>query len=196
MYDSSGNQVSKMPRSSGSSTTYDLPESESYINAYLNGTKYMGYDLTDTYYGTLSEESKSYIEKHWFNVGSTNSSSDLSTTINQEKAYKWQGNIGLLNASDYVRASNNASCTDVYAANSSPYPCKDNNYLFISGTYWWTISPYSGTSLSVRYVSSNGNLSYSYAYNSAGVRPVLHLKSDINLVGKGTESDPYTIVSS
>jgi surface protein len=194
MYDSSGNQVSKMPRSSGSSTTYDLPESESYINAYLNGTKYMGYDLTDTYYGTLSEESKSYIEKHWFNVGSTNYSSNLGTTINQEKAYKWQGNIGLLNSSDYVRASNNASCTSESSAASSPYPSKDNNYLFNS-TYWFTITPNSGFSNNVRSVRGNGIFANDVAYIKYGVRPVLYLKSSIKLKGSGTVSDPYTIVS-
>jgi hypothetical protein len=149
----------------------------------------MGYDLTNTYYGTLSEESKSNIEKHWFNVGSTNSSSDLSTTINKEKAYKWQGNIGLLNVSDYIRASNNASCTSEISAINSPYPCKDNNYLFISNV-WWIIDK---DSLAIL---SNGSFSSYSASNSIAVRPVLYLKSSIKLKGNGTAGNPYNIVSS
>jgi hypothetical protein len=185
-----------MPKDSGSSTTYDLPEFESYINAYLNGTKYMGYDLTDTYYETISEQSKRYISKHWFNVGSViYSISDLSTTISEEKAYKWQGNIGLINVSDYIKASNNSSCLSEKDAISDSYPCKDNNYLFDS-KHWWTISPYSNASSHIRFIYSNGDIRSNRSYFSSDVRPVLYLKSDIRLVGNGTESFPYVIVAS
>jgi hypothetical protein len=67
--------------------------------------------------------------------------------------------------------------------------------LFISEKYWWTITPYSDYSLYVRYVSDIGNLSNFTARNSGGVRPVLYLKSSINLKGNGTAGNPYIIVS-
>jgi len=68
--------------------------------------------------------------------------------------------------------------------------CKTTNYIGLT----WTISPEKG--------QNNGAFAYSgdYLYSGAvmyfnghSVLPVLYLKSDITLLGSGTQEEPYTI---
>ena len=70
-----------------------------------------------------------------------------------------------------------------------------NIYLY-TGTYYWTMSPYSYDS----YLNAIGFNMYEYGmlgannlYNSAGVRPVISLKSSVILTGTGTMDDPYVV---
>ena len=104
----------------------------------------------------------------------------------------WDGKIALMYPSDYGYASTGAACRN------SLYGCDDadskaNNWLFNSA-YQWTLSPYSGTVLSVFHVNSRGRVGYSSANSAYGVRPALFLKSDVVIAGgTGTESDPYEI---
>ena len=187
MLDKNGVNITKMPRFVNGTTTYNLPEKEAYINIYLN----------DNFYSSLDEITKSKITTHKFNVGILNyeSNQTLGTDIIQEKAYTWKGKVGLANASDYVRASTDTSCTSAYAGNQSPYPCNNGNFLFeLSG---WTMSPsqtsYSANAWATIYY---GRLSPIYGvFGTNSVRPVLYLKSDIYLNGNGTYDDPYTIVN-
>lgn len=185
MLDSNGNSITKMPRVVGNTTTYDLPEKEAYLNTYLN----------NTYYASLSENTKSKITMHSFNVGLLTSTmgQTLSTDISQEKAYTWKGKVGLPNATDYVRSSTDASCTSAYSGYQSPYPCKNGNFMFNS-VFWWTMSPRSLSSSDFAwYVNRLGYLSHLTVVNSFGVRPVAYLSSDIGLGGSGSSSEPFTI---
>lgn len=54
-------------------------------------------------------------KKYLWNVGllAYQSGQTLITDVNQEALYKWRGNIGLINATDYVKASTNTECTVV-----------------------------------------------------------------------------------
>ncbi len=186
MLDANGNNITKMPWQVDNSTTYDLPEKEAYINTYLN----------HIYYASLSDKVQSKITNHSFNVGllAFTNSQTLSTDISQEKAYTWKGKVGLANATDYVRASTDTSCTSVYAGYKSPYPCKNGNFIFNSTT-WWTMSPLSYSYSDNAWIALNtGILHIGYyvrGFNS--VRPVLYLSSDISLGGEGTSGEPYTI---
>lgn len=78
--------------------------------------------------------------------------------------------------------------------NSSLSDCKNNDWLYNSNNYQWTLSIYSSTPASAFVVCKNGYLasygaSYSYAF-----RPIVFLKSDIEITGgTGTESDPYQL---
>ncbi len=74
--------------------------------------------------------------------------------------------------------------------------CRNTDWMYISGSSWWTISPLADHSYRVWYVYGVGSLSYSSAYTSvAAPRPAAYLKSDITLSGSGTSLDPYKIVS-
>jgi len=185
MLDASGNNVTTMPIQVNGSLLA-LPTEESQMSKYLN----------NDYYGTLTDEAKSQIDTHLWNVGPLNygSGQTLETDVSQEKAYKWRGKVGLINPSDYVKASTNSSCTTLYSSNTSGYPCKNNNYMYQSSYNWWTMSPYSySNSSNVWYVYSTGRWNNYSASTSYGVRPVIYLTSDISLEGSGTASDPYTI---
>jgi len=184
MLDASGNNVDTMKRQYNDTSTYALPTEEAQMTKYLN----------NDYYGILSEEAKGQIDNHLFNVGplASVSGQTLETDVNQEKAYKWRGNIGLINPTDYVRASINTGCTNVYNGAQNPSACRTKNYLQLSETYW-TISPYSGTYSRAVWRVVSTYLSNADAATNGSVHPTLFLKSDISLSGSGTETDPYTI---
>ncbi len=92
------------------------------------------------------------------------------------------GNVGLLNAYEYYQSGKNIG--------SSNYNYKDS-YLNV-GYYWWLITPYSDSD--VRLVYSRGILTdNSPSSIEHGVRPSVNLKSNIELSGEGTKSNPYTI---
>ncbi len=88
-----------------------------------------------------------------------------------------KGDVGTLNAYEYYQSYKNTSSR--------------NGYLNI-GYSWWLITP--DTDLNVRLVGINGYLENSSPSTGAeGVRPSVILKSDIELIGHGTRSNPYTI---
>jgi len=190
MLDSSGNNITVMPIQAGSTTTYTLPTNEAYLNTYLN----------TTFLNSIDTDLQNKIATHTYNVGplSYSSSQTLATEITQEQAYKWEGKIGLINTTDYVRASTNTSCTNVYAYKSTA-GCYNNssthNYLF-NLTPEWTMNPYSSnSSYSVWSNSSYGPLvgTMGVNYSGSGVAPVLFLKSNITLSGSGSSGEPYEI---
>ena len=190
MLDSSGNNVTTMPREVGG-TEYNLPDTEATLNTYLN----------NDWYNSLSSIVQSKIVTHMFNVGVTKyNETNLSNTITQEQTYKWKGKVGLMTVSDYVKASTNSACTSVnaYYYTSSCYNNSDTHNWIFAGpagkTDSWTSSPSSYSNADyVFFVYSASDISGNYAGYSHGVAPVLYLSSDIILSGKGTSSNPYII---
>ena len=97
-------------------TAYALPTSEAELNTYLN----------TTYYNGLNATARSMIKSDAvYKVGvlDYSSSQSLSTDMSQVSAAKWKGKVGLIDATEYVRASTNSSCTGAgaYWNNSSCY---------------------------------------------------------------------------
>ena len=188
--DTNGKNVTQMPRRVNG-TLYNLPDAEATLNTYLN----------NDWYNSLSSNVQNIVVSHMFNVGVTKSNeTNLSNTITQEQTYKWKGKVGLMNPSDYVKASTNSACTSVnaYYATSSCYNNSDTHNWIYAGpaakTWSWTIAPYSTSDArGVFAVKSAGSLYNYYANNSSGVVPVLYLSSDISLEGDGTSNSPYTV---
>jgi len=137
--DSLENSVTVMPREVGNSTTYALPSNEASLNTYLN----------NTFLNSIDSNLQNKIVIHTYNVGllARISGQTLETDIVQESAYKWKGKIALINATDYVRASTNSACMNIYEYYNMAN-CYNNsvthNYLFHSGSEW-TLSPYSAS---------------------------------------------------
>jgi len=78
------------------------------------------------------------------------------------------------------------------------YSGKQNDvyYLDVNQNYW-TITPYSLNSEGnafVFQVASSGQLGGNRLDSARGLRPVINLRSDIELTGTGTMSDPYVVV--
>ena len=71
--------------------------------------------------------------------------------------------------------------------------CKNNNWLYKSGVWYWSLSA-STTAQGLFYVNNGGQLDHSYALYRYSVRPSLYLKANVKVVGgTGTSSDPYTL---
>jgi len=190
MLDVSGNNVQAMKKVYNETYSYVLPSVEAPLNIYLN---------TD-YYNTLNSQAKLQIVQHLWNVGPLDyGSKTLKESLQEQQAYKWRGQVGLISPTEYVQASTDASCITISSA-AGNIKCRNNNYMYKSSYSWWTMSPYSYNSefpVAVWYVSETGYLTefinMSNVKSKRGVRPVVFLKSDITLSGTGTASDPYTI---
>ena len=165
----------------------------------------------------LTEEAKSLIGDAVWNLGGTASFTSASnglashfygyergTTVYSGRPTYWVGKIGLMYPSDYGYATsggtttNRASCLakELYSWYDSNYiDCKNNDYLYNSSLYQWTITPYSSHSNYVFNVNAAGNVYYlnaNISYSSAS--PVLYLKSTVEITGgDGTSGNPYTL---
>ena len=74
--------------------------------------------------------------------------------------------------------------------------CRTTNWMYISGSYWWTIFAEADYSDMVWNVYDDGSLGSTNASGSdLAPRPAVYLKSDITLSGSGTSLDPFKIVS-
>ena len=167
----------------------------STLNTWLNGEYLNNSNNNASYLGA----DKQYIVNHDFYINTPGNTSDTETIgvdTSQEKLYKWNGKIGLIQVTDYMKVSTNSSCTSIYAARQASHPCGIGNYLKPSGNYW-SISPLvDDTTAKVFVLSSDGNVSWSGATNSYGVHPSFYLSSNINLQGEGTSTSPYEIRTS
>ncbi len=180
-------------------------KNDNFVNGSLNGTVLKDAELNtylnNDYYNSLTEAAKEQITTGTFKIGKvTYNDTNLGNTVTIENSTTWNGNIALATASEYVRTSNNSVCTSVnaYYSNSNCYSNgSTHNWLtkiMNSPTYSWLLSPGSGSSSNVFFVFSYGTLRNYGANNSApGVAPVVYLKSDIQLSGEGTKSNPYVI---
>ena len=74
----------------------------------------------------------------------------------------------------------------------------NTSYYLYTGQVYWTMSPYyfNGTKgrASMFRMESNGALHSIGVVDTRGVRPVINLKADTIFTGKGTVSNPYTVV--
>ena len=172
-------------------TKYVLPSKEAELNTYLNGE----------YYNGLNQVARSMVRSDAvYKAGILNysSSQTTSTDINQVSKTKWKGTVALIDATEYVRASTNSSCTGVYAYynTSSCYNnISNHNWMYLYGTYWWTMTPLSNSvSDYVWYVYNTGVLTYNGTTSSYSVRPVVTLSPEVKITGgNGSESNAYTL---
>jgi len=187
------------PKIIDSTTTHNLPTSESYLAVYLNGGMYNGVEIqgwitsfTDKTQSIISNDKNHNIGLLNYNEGQT-----IATDISQEEEYKWNGSVGLMNPSDFVNASTNTECNGVYSytSNTSCYNnSSEHNYLATT-FHEWTINPVSASSNSkVWSINPNNSLDNTSNANSKyEVRPVMYLENSFTIDGKGTRNDPYTI---
>ena len=163
----------------------------------------------------LTEEARSMISNAKWNLGGTanftSSSNGLTshfygyergTTVYTGRPAEWIGQIGLMYPSDYGYATsggssvNRSSClaTALYSWNNSSYSdCKNNDWLYDSSNYQWTLTPLSADSYSVFFVTSfvgNRNANYTYI----AVSPALYLSSNVRISGgTGSSSSPFVL---
>ena len=170
------------------------------LNVYLNNEY-----LNSIHQSNFSSYTK--IVSHIWNVGETNiDNNDMAAQINEEKEVTWNGKMGLISASDYLRANSNfQKCNTFYNTSENNNICILTNWianLKITNDHLLTLSP---TGESIIGFSSSGWTAYypngSYGspfqlYWSLGdVFPSTYINSNIALKGSGKLDDPYVITN-
>ena len=171
-------------------------------------------DFTST--GLKNDTTRNAIEEVVWNLGGTDDYTSASnglashwygyergTTVYSGHAATWTGKIGLMYPSDYGYATSGGTTKDraaclakeLYNWDSSDFSdCKGNDYLLDANNYQWTLAPYSALARRVFRVNGVGRVVSAYANASYAVRPVLFLKSNIQVdKGTGESSNPYTL---
>ena len=171
-------------------------------------------ELNTTYLNSIQSPYKEMISNAKWNLGGTESNTtaltcdwygyERGTTVYSGHATEWIGQIGLMYPSDYGYATsggsttNRASClsTELYRWNNTSYvssDCYNNDWLYDSSNYQWTLTPYSDTSSDVFNVGSfvyNTNASYT----RVAVSPALYLTSNVKISGgDGSKTNPFTL---
>ena len=159
----------------------------------------------------LTEEAKTMISDAIWNLGGSSTSNDVTASmfyerergieVYNDRPTEWTGKIGLMYASDYGYATSGGSTTnreaclnkELYNWDSSS-ECPNNDWLYKSGTFQWTLTPGASDSAFVFYVFSSGRVYGGGALNTHGVSPALYLTSNVRISGgSGTEESPYTL---
>ncbi len=179
--------LSKQAWDSSRSNNWTRPAT---LNTYLSGE----------YYNGLDSSIKDNIVSHTWGIGAVETNNDdLSAQIAIEQSTTWNGNIGLISYSDYLRANSDmANCGTAKTNDTNYETCLNTDWMYLSSGHWWTISLNADDSLGVWYVSDIGVLfrADADAYGAYIMpRPAAYLKSDIIFSGSGTLSDPFKIVS-
>ena len=163
------------------------------LNSYLN----------ETYYNSLNSTAKNQIVSHNFSIGAgyynEDFPSDLTDLVNSENEQLWNGKIGLMTVSEYLRTNSNTNmCRRIDLINRYYRTCNSSNWMFSNIDLWTITASIPGTDGDcVFYIYNLGDINHSYyTYSPStkkGIRPVLYLSSDITLKGSGTQSNPFTI---
>ena len=171
-------------------------------------------DFTST--GLKNDNTRSAIEEVVWNLGGTSrytlASNGLAshfygyergTNVYTGRPTTWTGKIGLMYPSDYGYATsggttkNRAACLAkaLYGWGVSDFSdCNGNDYLFDANKVQWALSPRSASDCIVFGVSMDGHVDNRGSINTYAVRPVLFLKSSINIKsGMGEKNNPYTL---
>ena len=170
-------------------------------------------DFTST--GLKNDTTRDAIEEVVWNLGGSSTFMDVTssmfyerergTTVYTGHATTWTGKIGLMYPSDYGYATSGGTTKDRAAClakelydwcedDSSDCNCKENDYLYNSSLFQWTLAPASANAYNVFHVYYVGVVYDIPAYSSYAVRPALFLKSNIQVdKGTGAKSDPYQL---
>ena len=161
----------------------------------------------------LTEEAKRMISDAVWNLGGSSTNNDITasmfyerergTTVYSNRPTKWTGKIGLMYPSDYGYATSGGSTTNrtnclntaLFNWNSSR-DCYNNDWLYNSSNFQWTLTPSASHSYFAFIVYSSGLVSGTITVQapSYGISPALYLNSNIKISGgSGTESNPFVL---
>ena len=68
-----------------------------------------------------------------------------------------------------------------------------NNYLYTDNSYW-TMSPDHFSSSYAYMLLTGSSIGFSSTSYTAGVRPVINIRADVQITGSGTSTDPFIVV--
>ena len=152
----------------------------------------------------LSDKAKSYISTSRYYLGGYNNNPPITNEMygyergtlryNTDRPLYWDGMVGLMYPSDYGYAAGN-TCVNGTKLYDYEGGCMNKDWLYISNTYQWLMSPFSGDSSHAFRVISSGFVGLNHYVNYANVvRPVFYLNSSASISeGEGTSTDPYIV---
>ena len=151
----------------------------------------------------LSDKAKSYITTSRYYLGGYNNNPPLTNEMygyergtlryNTDRPLYWEGMVGLMYPSDYGYA---AGTTCVTGTRLYEYEggCMNKDWLYISNTKQWLMSPRSGNSGHVFRVNSSGYVLFNGVVHPDSARPVFYLTSSASISeGDGTSAAPYIL---
>ena len=153
-----------------------------------------------------------YIVEHDFYSGILNYpiNNGVEKSLQQEKLEErtviWnedkKNKIGLTNITEHVESSTNIKCKNAwssYTNNAINYdadgvwPCGVDNWMLYTKYTEWTLTDFPDGGIYWD-IATDGKFAYHYGYAAPwAVRPAFYLKSNIELGGTGTETNPYYI---
>ena len=165
-----------------------IVEGDSKILKYLNSKFLNGVS-----------ENRDKIINHIWNIGGVVENEDsMKVQLEDEKVYQWNGEVGLISISDYLKANGVQSlCGTFYGYSSSVgYQfCYSFVWMYLPNSTWWTISPIKNSEVLPQgeyFISKvigthNANVAH-------GIRPALYLSSEVKITGgDGSQNNPYTL---
>ena len=177
--------------SNGATTSCDFTS-----NGFIEEAKNQIDTITWQLGGTSYDSASNGLASHWYTY-------ERGTTVYTGRPTEWQGKVGLMYPSDYGYATsggtsmNRAGCLakELYNWDSSSYSdCKNNDWLYNSSIYQWTLAPFSSNSNFVFGVNADGNVSNNNATSRGAVQPSVYLISKTSILGgEGTQENPYEI---
>lgn len=157
-------------------------------------------------YNNLLARDKEKVISHAWNAGkliSNDSTSYLGQLIKDEKSVQWNGYMGLITVSEYLKANSDyINCGTIELDKDNYKICKTKNWLYtpltdLYGGGSWTMTEPNDSSGRTAYIvteNATGTLSTPLkSYTPYYVMPVVYISSHVNLVGNGTINNPYRI---
>ena len=166
---------------------------------------YMGTNGTNSY--TLASDG---LASHFYRYERSNNTGKICTAGDYcndtiARTTDWEGKVGIMYPSDYGYAtsggstSNRTKCLtkELYHWDDSSYgDCKNNDWLYNSGNWQWTVSPfaYYSNALNVFDIREAGRVVNRDAYGTGLIRPSVYLISFTAITdGLGTKENPYVL---
>ena len=150
----------------------------------------------------LSDVAKSYITSSAYYLGGYDNTPPLTNEMygyergtlryNTDRPLLWVGNVGLMYPSDYGYAAGNTCVTGTKLYDYEG-GCMNKDWLYISNTYQWLMSPDSGDSGFAFYVDSSGYVGPNRVIAAYSARPVFYLNAVDICAGTGTSAAPYIL---
>ncbi len=169
----------------------------------------------------LKDESKKYIDKVKWQLGSMNWNSHIQATNDEwydaergtnvldNRPATWVGYVGLMYPSDYGYATSGGEKTDRKTCLENPIymwglsnsynidenpDCRNNDWLYKNEQYKWCITPMINDYYDAMDVYGDGHMSSTSSRFVAYVYPVVYLKSSIKIIdGTGSKEDSFQL---
>ncbi len=160
----------------------------------------------------LTSNAKSMISSSVWNLGGDRTSSKASEYYTSERGEdvsnghttKWTGKVGLIYPSDYGYATSGGStndrenCLNISLMDGNYWYlgiCNNNDWIYSSSGWQWTITPKANNSYSVNAIGNAGYVSSSNAYSLHEIYPVVYLNPEISIKidNDGSSTSPFVL---